>query len=174
MAEQQVERFEKLVLPHLDAAYTLARYLLRDEHDAQDAVQEAVLRALRHFEGFREGDARAWILAIVRNSCYSWHKSHRRDRAAVSFTDDSVQGIADPHAADDLAVAESERARIQAAVDALPPELKEVLVLRELNDLSYRQISDIVGVPMGTVMSRLSRARDRLANALGDGSRKVG
>ena len=173
MAEQ-VERFEKVVLPHLDDAYTLARYLLRDEHDAQDVVQDAVLRALRHFEGFRQGDARAWLLTIVRNCCYNWHKSHRWDRSTVSFTDDAASGVTDPHAADDLVNQSSERERIQAAVDGLPAELKEVIVLRELNELSYREISDVVGVPIGTVMSRLSRARGRLAAALDDSSRKVG
>jgi RNA polymerase sigma-70 factor, ECF subfamily len=174
MAEQQVGRFEQLVLPHLDDAYTLARYLLRDEHDAQDAVQEAALRAVRHFDGFRHGDPRAWLLTIVRNCCYSWHKSHRRDRMSVSITDDATEEIADPHSADDLAVEDSERARVQAAVDKLPSELREVLVLRELNELSYREISEVVGAPIGTVMSRLSRARDRLAVALGDDARKAG
>ena len=174
MADQQAERFEKIVLPHLDDAYTLARYLLRDEHDAQDVVQDAVLRALRHFEGFRQGDARAWLLTIVRNCCYSWHKPHRWDRSTVSFTDEAARGVTDPHAADDLANQSSERERIQAAVDALPAELKEVIVLRELNELSYREISDVVGAPIGTVMSRLSRARGRLASALDESSRKVG
>ena len=174
MAEQQLERFEQLVLPHLDDAYTLARYLLRDEHDAQDAVQDAALRALRHFDGFRHGDARAWLLTIVRNCCYSRHKAQRKDRMSVPFTDDSAQGIADPHGADDLAVEDSERARVQAAVDALPDELREVLVLRELNELSYREISEVVGAPMGTVMSRLSRARGRLAVTLGADARKAG
>jgi len=173
MAEQ-VERFEKVVLPHLDDAYTLARYLVRDEHDAQDVVQDAVLRALRHFEGFRQGDARAWLLTIVRNCCYSWHKAHRWDRSTVSFADDAASGVTDPQAADDLANQSSERERIQAAVDGLPAELKEVIVLRELNELSYREISDVVGAPIGTVMSRLSRARGRLAAALDDSSRKVG
>ena len=173
MAEQ-VERFEKVVLPHLDDAYTLARYLVRDEHDAQDVVQDAVLRALRHFEGFRQGDARAWLLTIVRNCCYSWHKAHRWDRSTVSFADDAASGVTDPQAADDLANQSSERERIQATVDGLPAELKEVIVLRELNELSYREISDVVGAPIGTVMSRLSRARGRLAAALDDSSRKVG
>jgi RNA polymerase sigma-70 factor, ECF subfamily len=174
MADQQVDRFEKLVLPHLNDAYTLARYLLRDEHDAQDVVQDAVLRALRHFEGFRHGDARAWLLTIVRNCCYTLHKSRRWDRSTVSFADEAAQGIEEPGAADDRAIETSERERIQSAVDNLPAELREVLVLRELNDLSYREISEVVGAPIGTVMSRLSRARDRLATALGDGSRKVG
>ena len=174
MAEQQVERFEQAVLPHLDDAYTLARYLLRDEHDAQDAVQEAVLRALRHFAGFRQGDARAWLLAIVRNCCYTWHKAHRKDRLTVALTENAAKGIADPGATDDLAVEGSEREHVQAAVDALPAELREVIVLRELSELSYREISEVVGAPIGTVMSRLSRARDRLAVVLGADSRKAG
>ena len=148
MAEQQVERFERLVLPHLDDAYTLARYLLRDP--------------------------RAWLLTIVRNCCYSWHKARRWDRSTVSFADDAAKAVTDPHAADDLANQTSERERIQLAVDALPAELREVIVLRELNDLSYREISDVIEAPIGTVMSRLSRARDRLATALDEGSRKVG
>jgi RNA polymerase sigma factor (sigma-70 family) len=172
MADQRVTRFEQLVLPHLDDAYTLARYLVRDEHDAQDAVQEGVLRALRHFEGFRDGDARAWLLTIVRNCCYSSHKSHGKDRETVSLTDSIVE-IADPSSADDRVMAASDRDRVRGAVDDLPPELREVIVLRELNDLSYREISDVVGVPMGTVMSRLSRARERLAKTLGEGARRV-
>ena len=126
MAEQQVERFERLVLPHLDDAYTLARYLLRDEHDAQDVVQEAVLRALRHFAGLRQEDARAWLLTIVRNCCYSLHKARRKDRSTVPITNDAAEEVADPGSTDDLAIEGSERERVQAAVDALPAELREV------------------------------------------------
>ena len=174
MGEERVERFEQIVLPHLDDAYTLARYLLRDEHDAQDAVQESVLRALRSFEGFRSEDARAWLLTIVRNYCYTWHKGHRADRSSVPFTDDEAMEIADPRATDDLAIQSSERDRVRLAVNALPTELQEVIVLRELNELSYREISEVVGVPMGTVMSRLARARYRLADALGTDSQKAG
>jgi len=173
MVEQAGGQFEDLVLPHLDDAYTLARYLLRDEHDAQDAVQDAALRAFRHFGGFRHGDPRSWFLAIVRNCCYDFSKSHRIDRSAVPFSDGDDE-IADPHAADDLVLEGSENDRVRAAVDALPAELKEVIVLRELSELSYREISDVVGVPMGTVMSRISRARARLGAALGVGSRKAG
>jgi RNA polymerase sigma-70 factor (ECF subfamily) len=173
MAEQGVTRFEQVVLPHLDDAYTLACYLLRDQHDAQDAVQESVLRALRYFDGFRGEDARAWLLAIVRNYCYSWKTGTKTEQGTVPFADDKAVDIADEHAADDLAIQSSESDRVRAAVDRLPAELKEVIVLRELNELSYREISEVVGVPMGTVMSRLSRARERLAAALGADSRKA-
>ena len=105
MAEQGVTRFEQVVLPHLDDAYTLACYLLRDQHDAQDAVQEAMLRALRYFEGFRGEDARAWLLTIVRNYCYSWKKGTKADRAAVRFPEEESVEVADVHATDDLAIA---------------------------------------------------------------------
>jgi RNA polymerase sigma-70 factor (ECF subfamily) len=174
MPDTQVEQFERLVMPHLNDAYTLARYLLHDEHDAQDVVQDAVLRAIRHIDGFRHGDARAWLLTIVRNCCYTWHKSHKRDRSNVSLSDDSALMVADTNSADDATIRASDNELIRDAVDKLPAELREVLVLRELNELSYREISEVVGVPMGTVMSRLSRAREKLASVLGEGTRKAG
>src|SRR3954454_22011382 len=146
-ADASVAEFERVVLVFLDDAYTLARYLVRDEHDAQDVVQDATLRALRHFEGFRDGDARAWLLTIVRNCCFTFHKKHRADRSSVSLTDDVVTDIPGPRATDALAIESSERARLHAAVMTLPTELREVIVLRELNDLSYREISDVVGIP---------------------------
>lgn len=172
MAEQGATRFEQVVLPHLDDAYTLACYLLRDQHDAQDAVQESVLRALRYFDGFRGDDARAWLLTIVRNYCYTLKKGGAIDRSTVPFSD--TTDVADVHAADDLVIQSTESERIKAAVDALPAELREVIVLRELNEMSYREISEVVGVPTGTVMSRLSRARSRLAAALATDSRRAG
>ena len=169
MGRQQVERFDALVLPHLDQAYTLARHLLRDEHDAQDAVQDASLRALRHFDGFRGGDARAWFLAIVRNCCLTSHRRHRTDRASVPLDDDHVSAIDEMRPTDAGAIERSEREAIERAVSALPQEYREAIILREIQELSYAQISEVVGVPIGTVMSRLSRARRRLAQALGGG-----
>ena len=178
MPQRDVERFERVVLPHLDDAYTLARYLLRDEHDAQDAVQDAVLRALRYFESYREGDARAWLLAIVRNCCLSWHRRQRIQRASVSLGerdgDAELPDIGAGRETDARAIAGSDRAAIERALATLPVEFREVVVLREVQELSYKEISDVVGVPIGTVMSRLARARKRLAEALGVGAQEVG
>lgn len=174
MPQRDVERFERVVLPYLDDAYTLARYLLRDEHDAQDAVQDAVLRALRYFESYRDGDARAWLLAIVRNCCLSWHRRQRMTRASVPLAEADLVDIGTGPEADARAIARSERAALERAVAALPMEFREVIVLREVQDLSYKEISDVVGVPIGTVMSRLARARKRLADALGVGAQEVG
>jgi RNA polymerase sigma-70 factor, ECF subfamily len=163
MTDGSLQRFERIVLPHLDDAYTLARYLLRDEHDAQDVVQEASLRALRYFDGYSGGDARAWLLAIVRNCSRTWRKRHRVDDRTIPFDDSEEISTNEADAPDAAAVQASERARVQHAIDSLPDEFREVIVLREVQDLSYREIGDVVGVPIGTVMSRLARARKRLA-----------
>ena len=165
--EADLERFERVVLPHLDDAYTLARYLLRDEHDAQDVVQDAVLRALRYFDGYRDGDARAWLLAIVRSCCSTWQRRHRGDRLVVPFGDDVAERVSDSRETDTLAIERSDRAMLERAVASLPTEFREVIVLREVEGLSYKEISDVIGVPIGTVMSRLARARKRLASTLG-------
>ena len=157
-----------MVLPHLDAAYTLARYLTRNQHDAEDVVQDAYLRALKYFGGFRgegESSARAWLLAIVRNTAYTWQRRHHGDARATEFNEElHSDSVADEHPEAALlksATGES----LTRALDRLPPEFREVIVLRELHGLSYKEISDVASVPVGTVMSRLSRARQRLQEA---------
>jgi RNA polymerase sigma-70 factor, ECF subfamily len=159
----ELERFEAAMLPHLDAAHNLARYLLRDPAGAADAVQDAYLRALRHFGGWRGGDARAWLLTIVRNVC---HSSRPRGDASVEFDETIHSGdiaTRDPAADLDRRVL---RETLGRALERLPEEFREVIVLRELEGLSYKEIADVTGVPVGTVMSRLSRGRERLRQAL--------
>jgi RNA polymerase sigma-70 factor (ECF subfamily) len=164
--QSELARFEAAVLPHLDAAYTLARYLTHDRHDAEDAVQDAYLRALRYFGGFRGGDGRTWILAIVRNSCQTLRRHRRRDALATEF-DEEVHGeAAGAEETDAAALRGSARDSLLEALRRLPVEFREVLVLRELQGLSYKEIGEVAGVPVGTVMSRLSRARHRLQQLL--------
>ena len=169
----QASEFRRLILPHLDAAYNLARYLTRDPVLAEDVAQDAMLRAFRAFGQFRGASPRAWLLAIVRNCCLTRHNRARAERANISFVDD-VDVAHEGRATDARAVEQSERAALQRALDGLPPEFREVIVLREVQGLSYREISDVVGVPIGTVMSRLARGRRRLASALGYDAREAG
>ena len=166
MATREVGQFDRTILPHLDDAYALACYLLRDEHDAQDVVQDAVLRALRGFDGYRDGDPRAWLLAIVRNCCHSFLARRRRDVPLPDADTPHAPQLHDAAAADDRAIRSSERAAIDRALAELPLEFREVIVLRELEGMTYREIGEVTGVPVGTVMSRLSRARHRLQRAL--------
>jgi RNA polymerase sigma-70 factor (ECF subfamily) len=161
--------FEERLLPHLDAAYNLARWLLRDPQAAEDAVQEASLRALRYLDSLRSGDARAWLLGIVRNTCFNALAQQRRAGDEVDFDDAAFQaGLAAPAASEPQAMLAQRQMRqqVDAALRALSPPLREVVVLRELEQLDYAQIAQIAGVPIGTVMSRLSRARMRLREAL--------
>jgi RNA polymerase sigma-70 factor, ECF subfamily len=158
-------RFEEVVLPHIDAAYNLARWLVRGDAEAQDLAQEAMLRAYRFFGGFRGGNARAWLLKIVRNTCYSWLESVRNTRDATEF-DEEVHGVAEV-TPESLAIAGADSERLARALDGLPARFKEVLVLRELEGCSYKEIAEVTGIPIGTVMSSLSRARRRLEQALG-------
>jgi len=164
----ELERFEAVVLPHLDAAFTLARYLTGDTQDAQDVVQDAALRAVKYFGGFRGTDARdgrAWLLAIVRNAAHSWLQRRGADAGAVFDEAQHSDGVADEDPAVEFDRKET-RDRLREAVAQLPAEFREVIVLREIQDLSYQEISDITSAPVGTVMSRLSRARQRLRRAL--------
>ena len=167
MESSKVERFEAVVLPHLDAAYTLARYLTRNEHDAEDVVQDACLRALKYFDGFRGGkgtSARAWLLAIVRNTAYTSRRRQRPDETEFDEAQHS-DAVADEHPEAAL-LRSAAKESFARALDRLGPEFREVIVLRELEGLSYKEISEVMGVPVGTVMSRLSRARTRLQEAL--------
>ena len=148
-------------LTHLDAAYNLARWLMRDEHDAEDAVQEAYLKAFRHQAGFRGDDGRAWLLAIVRNTCYDRLKQHGvRDNSAF---DERIHSVGQSTTNPETSLLEKEKTELlREALEALSPEYREVLVLRELEELSYVEIASITKIPIGTVMSRLSRARKQL------------
>ena len=161
------ERFEQTVLPHLDAAYNLARWLTRNEPDAQDVTQEACLRAFRFFDGYQGGNMRAWLLTIVRHTCYTWLHQNRPPGSAVEFDEeihsDESTGGADPEF---QVLASADKETLQLALDELPDLFREALVLRELEGMSYKEIADVTSVSLGTVMSRLARARTRLRQSL--------
>jgi RNA polymerase sigma-70 factor (ECF subfamily) len=155
-----------MLVAHLDAAYNLARWLMRNEADAEDLVQEAYLRAFNHFAGFRGGDGRAWLLTIVRNCCYDRLKQ-KGSRGQETDFDEAVHSAGRPASNPETLLLREERAGLLSEFLAeLPAEYREVLVLRELEQMSYREIANIAGIPLGTVMSRLSRARQRLQESL--------
>jgi len=159
------ETFDEVVLPHLNAAHRLARWMMRNEHDAEDVVQEASLRALRYFRTFTGGDGRAWFLRIVRNTCSGW-RGHRLEALTDPFDEEqhrSAQPVSDPET---LLLQTDDVTLIARAMRTLPARFHRLLVLRELEGLSYRQLADVMRIPMGTVMSRLSRARQALKHAL--------
>jgi RNA polymerase sigma-70 factor (ECF subfamily) len=160
--------FEQAVLPHLDAAYNLARWLTRNDHDAEDVAQEACLRAMRFFDGFRGGAVRPWLLTIVRNTYLTWlQKSKVKEMAPLEH--DVESGDSNP---EEQLIERVDGQSLRQALDALPAEYREVIVLRELEELSYKEIAEIAGIPIGTVMSRLARARRRLQESVLQGSGK--
>ena len=165
-------RFESEVLPCLDAAYSLARWLVRDEHVAEDIVQDAYLRAFRYFGSFRGGDARPWLLGIVRNVCYSWFAQQKRTLEFECDLEDADAPTLDSQdraqTPETLLLQKVERAQVTAAITNLPLAFREVLVLREIEELSYEDIARVLDIPKGTVMSRLSRARRLLQEYLSD------
>jgi RNA polymerase sigma factor (sigma-70 family) len=157
--------FEQDVIPHLNAAYNLARWLTRNSHDAEDLVQEAYLRAFRSFDTFEGQNGRAWLLAVVRNTCFTWLKK-KGGQPTLEF-DEQMHSAADQSPdAESLLLNQAALGSLQDCLEALPLEFREAIVLRELEELSYKEISDIARVPIGTVMSRLARARKRLQQCL--------
>jgi RNA polymerase sigma factor (sigma-70 family) len=171
LERRQNGRFEEKVMAHLDAAYNLARWLTRDERDAEDVVQEAFLRAFRFFDGFHGDNARAWLLAIVRNTYYTWLDKNRIHALNVTFDEDAIAATESDTATpgdsiEQLLQQDDTRRLLHHALDQIPADFREIIVLRELEDLSYREISQIANIPLGTVMSRLSRARKLLLHAL--------
>ena len=172
-SEHQSARFERLVLPHLDAAYNLARWLTRDAHQAQDIVQDACVRALRFLDGCKGDDGRAWLLAIVRNTCWSWLEKNRPadmttlEPGALEATLDVVSASAAAEANPEVILLQSaNRKLVNQALEELPVAFREVIVMREIEDLSYKEIASIAAIPIGTVMSRLARGRELLRRSI--------
>jgi RNA polymerase sigma-70 factor, ECF subfamily len=158
-------KFEQIMVPHLNAAYNLARWLTRNQQDAEDVVQEAYLRAFRFFDSFHGGDGKAWLLSVVRNTCLTW-LSKKAGSAPVEFNEQVHRESSPPPDAENAMIRDSRVDSLRNCVEGLPAEYREIIVLRELEELSYRQISEIAGVPIGTVMSRLSRGRERLLDCM--------
>ncbi len=161
------ERFEQEVLPHLDAAYSLARWLTRNEQDAQDVTQEAFLRAFRFFDGYQGGSLRAWVLTIVRNTCYTWLRHNRPADPGEEFNEEihtpEFPSTADPEY---QLLARADQETLRQALEELPEVFREVIILRELEGMSYKEIAEVASISIGTVMSRLARARTRLRDVL--------
>ena len=164
--KDKLARFEQIILPHLDAAYNLARWLTRNEHDAEDMVQEAYLRAFKFFSTFHGMDGRAWLLTIVRNTCYTWLHQNRAHEMTTMFDEEIHSVDTDTSNPATLAMRSADHQILTQALDELPVEFREVVVLRDLEGFSYKEIAGIANIPTGTVMSRLARARERLKNIL--------
>jgi RNA polymerase sigma factor (sigma-70 family) len=158
--------FEETVLPHLNAAYNLARWLTRNDADADDVVQEAYLRAFKFFQGFHGGDSRAWILKIVRNTCYSWLQKNRQVETVDEF-DEELHSV-ESNNPETLLIESVDRQFLKQLLEELPREFREIVILRDLEGLAYKEIANISDLPLGTVMSRLARARRRLQISLAE------
>jgi RNA polymerase sigma factor (sigma-70 family) len=165
-SQEKLRRFEEQISPHLKSAYNLARWLTRSHEDAEDVVQEAFLRAFSAFESFRGEDAKPWLLTIVRNASLTWLKRNRNAGATIGFEEapeDPSERSPDP---EELLLISSDREQVRRALEQLPSDFREAVILREMEGLSYKEISATIGVPLGTVMSRLSRGRDWLKRIL--------
>ncbi len=170
--ENLLQSFEEATLPHLRAAYSLARWLIRDETDAEDVVQEAYLRAFKHFSSFHGGDGRPWLLAIVRNTSYTWMQHNRSPELTIPLDDELHEIESKDLNPEALLMQIADTQMVRQALEELPVEFREVIVLRELEGFSYKQIADVAGIPLGTVMSRLARARKRLQQSFASRANK--
>jgi len=170
LERQERERFEECVLPHLDAAFNLARWILRDKSNAEDAAQEALLRAYRFFGNYRAGDPRAWLLQIVRNCCYTSLRKNRPGEDLEELDESSIPSAGPTPEAFVMAI--HDRERVTRALESLPAHFREIVVLRELEGCSYKEIAEITSLPIGTVMSGLARARQHLKVALSEPHQK--
>ena len=163
---ERLELFEQTVLPHLDAAYNLARWLAGNDHDAQDVAQEASLRAFKFFGSLRGENARAWLLTIVRNTFYTWLRKNRPREKFIEISDETLDIEGDSAKAEAVNPQFADAAAVRRAIADLPVEFREIVILREMEGFSYKEIADLAEVPIGTVMSRLARARKLLQKRL--------
>jgi RNA polymerase sigma factor (sigma-70 family) len=163
---EKVASFEEIMLPHLDAAYNLARWITRNDADAQDVVQETYVRALRFFDSFTGGNGRGWLLAIVRHTCYSWMQRNRLAERLVEFNENEHTADCVGPTPEAALLLRAERDSLELCIRELPAEFREVIIMRELEGLSYKELAVAAEVPVGTIMSRLARARKRLAQCI--------
>jgi RNA polymerase sigma factor (sigma-70 family) len=163
---EKLARFEAAILPHLDAAYNLARWLTRHEQNAEDVVQEAYLRAYQYFDRFQGDTGRAWLLRIVRNTCYTWLEKNRPHQSTVPLNEAGLEIASKAFSPGTKPLVDVRREQLEEALAALTPDLREVIVLRELEQLSYKEIAAVADIPLGTVMSRLARGRQQLHDQL--------
>ncbi len=164
--QNKLSLFEESLLPHSGAAYNLARWILGNDQDAEDMVQEAYLRAYKYFTGYQGGNSRAWLLAIVRNTCYTWLRQNRSQEVSVDLDDEITSSESDMLDPEILLQHSLNHQLVRSALEKLAVEYRELMILRELEGMSYKEIAKITGIPMGTVMSRLARGRQRLKECL--------
>ena len=173
--------FEQQVMPHLDAAYNLARWITRNDHDAEDVVQESFMRAMKYFDGMRGTEARPWLLAIVRNTCYTWLEKNRPadlvpiDENNLASVEAELASFAPASMGNPevIVLQSANRKLVNQALEELPVGYREVIVMREIEDMSYKDIATVAGIPLGTVMSRLSRGRELLKTAIENRMRRA-
>lgn len=164
--QNKLSVFEQAILPHLDAAYNLARWIMSNDQDAEDMVQESTLRAYKYFAGYQGGDSRSWLLTIVRNTCYTWLRQNRAQELTVDLDDEVYSSESDLLNPEALSLDSVDHQMVRHALEKLAVEFRELIILRELEGMSYKEIAKIAGIPIGTVMSRLARARQRLKECL--------